>query len=77
MADSNHKVASRCSWCGESFHQVEDRYSMHPCAIYTDYQERQFDSWYCLKMLNDNEKEDENGRRNNNKTTIYTSAARK
>jgi hypothetical protein len=50
MADENYKVAYRCQWCGEGFHQVEDRYSMHPCAIYVDSEGRQFDSVFCKSM---------------------------
>ena len=58
MADQNYRVAYLCAWCGESFHQVDDRYSMHPCAVYVDYDGRQFDSAFCRKMFNDGMDED-------------------
>ena len=58
MADKNYKVAYKCAWCGDSFHEVTDRRSMRPVAIYNDYKGRQFDSWFRLKMLNDNEEKD-------------------
>lgn len=50
MADQNMKVAYKCQWCGESFHQVTDNHSMAPCAIYVDKEGNQFDSIFCKRM---------------------------
>ena len=59
MADQNKKVVYVCAWCGESLHQVEDRYSMAPRAIYIDADRNQFDSKFCRDMFTAGRDDDE------------------
>ncbi|MFH2074442.1 MAG: hypothetical protein ABIJ57_03715 [Pseudomonadota bacterium] len=54
MADQNMKVAYRCQWCGDPFHDVDlywPDHPMHPKQIYVDKEGNQFDSLHCKKMF--------------------------
>lgn len=59
MADANLKVAYLCQWCGRSFHELTDDHSMHPVAIYNDFEGRQYCTWYCFTEGTEYYNEDE------------------
>lgn len=56
MTDQNKRVAYKCQWCGESFHQVTNERSMRPVPIYVNPRGLQFDTPYCREMFARGEK---------------------
>lgn len=61
MADQNYRVAYRCAWCGDPFHDVDAYWQDHPQhgkAIYTDADGNQFDSMFCKFMYHGGQLDD-------------------
>ena len=52
MTDKFKRVAYLCQWCGKDLHDIDwygDEHSMHPMAIYNDYDGKQYCSIYCAQ----------------------------
>lgn len=57
MADQNYRVARKCNWCGQDFHDINDHHSMAPRAIYVDSEGNQYCERFCLEMATEQEEQ--------------------